>query len=985
MEKSNLVDQLHNSFKEQNTQRASDFWNAMKDSASFRPTIFIGVGGFGCDTVRELKKSVEALIPDPQIRNGFGFIGIDTHNAEKGDILTTNEYVGVTAITPHVVAKQPDNKKYLDWYNKLPKGDWKARNITGGANQVRAVGRLAFLYPPTLNKFYSILSSTFNKVNAFRSNFQVASAPKVYLISSLAGGTGAGMYLDISIIITKYLMGATNGASLQTIIATADTLEGDVPAVRLPDLYTNTYGSLKDLYALASGKTTRVAYSIPGYESISADMNSIPNPIYLITGQNKDGKIVFGSFEELKFLAVSYLLFEIHTPLVKGGTKVQDQENEDLDTPGKGGMKKVFSSFGAIRFGIPSDEIKEYFSQIAVLKALDKELQENVSREDIETFINTQKLGEYGSDQLQDEIRKGKENKSISIALDLLAELQGVRTQDLVRTCKGILDAKIKLLKDNYSKIIADNAEALSNNVNLGLSEMLEELAQKRTLNSTVIFIDELNKNLKLHQQSLTEELNEGKNRLQKAKEKCQLSLGVIHNAAQSGYFGRKKRMELSITTFEADLQAELNQQIVVWSMEEGLKIYNSLISLLANLYSIWDEVKKKTLARKQLVTKSVHELIRKFERMADVNLREKGNRFSILSVNQINQLYKENIGTDKEENLSNEIRKNWKANKILKDLVTTDVIWYKNEVSRLLPEFEKTLKDMNIISVLKKFYSDDNKKYNLFENLMALGSPLYPLDNDFREPNYSEAWIIAVNPELKDEFLNILSGYIPADAGKSFATYPNKDEVIIYSLTHGFTPQSLSRMNHYFSHFSRNINNFKDRNNKTSRPYYARIESDQWEDLIPISKEEEEIRKWFALGRALSYLFPSKMKENGEPDCDKNEAFIYTKGSFYYLNMTIDHRQKKIKLGQGLQAAIFEFGENSEYKDYVQELVQNYISDKGIALVRKRLLEEYLPVLDSEMEKAQNSNDQERVEEMDHLRVAIRQYIDKELTASNV
>lgn len=985
MEEKSLTEQLLENFKQQEEKHASKFWKEMKETASFRPTIYIGVGGFGCGVVSELKRAILDLIPDDQIRQGFAFIGIDTHPSEKGDILTTNEYIPVIGITPHVVSNQPENKGYLDWYNKLHKGDWKAKNITGGANQVRAVGRLAFLYPPTLNKFISILTNAFNQSNALRKLFNINSNPKVYIVSSLAGGTGSGMLLDVSIIVSKFLSDRANARfDLQCILATADPLEGTAPQIQIPDLYANTYSTLKDIYGL-SENDIHVSYKVANFENFQAGMTHLPNPIFLITGQNKEGKLVLSDFDELRSIAVSYLLFEIHTPIVQGGAKVQDKENDNSDRTGNGLMKTIFSSFGAIRFGVPSKEIKETFTQIIMLNALDKELGNMISAEDVFTFINDQKLSEAGSDQLQETIRKGKDNKDIRIIIDVFSEVDGLSNDQYAKKCKGIVDVKTTRLKNDYYDILEENANLLFRNCIDKLNNSLESILNSKSVASCAEFINQLNTSICTHQSSLVNEIAIGRDVLAKAKERTEQSIGSINLAAQSGFMGRSKRVKLAISTFEADLQAELNQQIIVWSMEKGLDVYASFLSKLSELHAKWNGFSKQVESRKSFLSKTLDNLLAKIQRMSDVNRREKGNRFSIVDVKQVLEIYKKYIGEKLEGEMANRLRSDWRKKDAIKDMVSSEDVWCMNNQFNLRNEIEQNLSSMSIISAIEMFYSDGLQRQGLFENIMALGSPLFPLNTDYIEEAYLDAWIVAVNPELKDDLMDMLGRYIPAGAGKSMATYPSKDEVIIYSLQHGFTPHSLSRMSHYFSHYECLMRKFKDSKIKVSRPINSRLETEEWPELIPISKEEETIRKWFAVGRALSYLFPSKIKENGEPDVDKNEAFIYNRGNYYYLNITIDHRTTKVKLGNGLRASIENFGENSDYQEYVQNLCETFISEQGVGVIRKRLQEEYLPVIESEIERTRTSNDQERVVELDDLFVAIRKYIDKDLIVSRV
>ncbi len=71
-------------------------WKDLSKEASFRPIIYIGVGGFGCSVISNLKADIDTLIPEQAIKDGFAFIGLDTHPRERNNILTDSEYVALS-------------------------------------------------------------------------------------------------------------------------------------------------------------------------------------------------------------------------------------------------------------------------------------------------------------------------------------------------------------------------------------------------------------------------------------------------------------------------------------------------------------------------------------------------------------------------------------------------------------------------------------------------------------------------------------------------------------------------------------------------------------------------------------------------------------------------------------------------------------------------------------------------------------------------
>ena len=987
-ENSTEFDQLIKKFKEEESIYTTDFWDEMGDKASFRPTIYIGLGGFGCNTLRDLKKSIQDLIPDEGVLQGFGFIGIDSHTQEKNDILTANEYIGITGITPHIVANRPDNKPYLQWYNSLA-GDWKSTSLISGCNMVRLLGRIAFTYPPTLNRFHNTLEETYNKVNSFIDAFAIAATPKIYIICNAAGGTGSGMFLDVSVVTRHFLnKKGVKENSLQAIIGTPETLEGTAPAVHMPDFYSNTYSLLKEIYNLNAGELERVkvSYKLAGYDDIIVDNTMMPSSIMLISGHNSKGRIVFKTFSSLRKLAVSYLLFEINTPTDKseGDVKVQDKENDHSDVSGDGNMVRLFSSIGSVRFGIPTETIREYYSQLIIYNALEKEHASSNMVEEVNKYIFENKLSEASSDQLQEEIRKGEDNKTLLITIDIFPELEDVKRTEIEGKCKSIAKEQRNRLKRDKYGLLEQNAHDIVKNTIKNLGEKVEEICNIKSVASAISFIEDIHETIKFHQESLINETNTGKEILSKTQEKTSQSIEFVALAAKSGLFGRKKRIELAANSFEKDLQVEINQQIVVWSMEEGLKIYNTLITEINKLHGVWVSVRKKMTERKSYVTKKAHGNRKKIEHLSDITHRGDGNRFSIIKINEVDDLFKKQFGSEVANNIAGELCDKWKENNTIKDMVTADEIWYEENVKETNEKIKSKLQDLNLISILKTYYSKEEEKKKLFENITALGSPLFPLDNDALEPSgYTNYWVIAVNAEIRDEFFKLSKSFYDVGAGKSFAIFPSKDEVIIYSITHGFTPQSLTLMHRYISNYATILEKY--RKNSKHRPVHAWPEAYLWDELIPSLREEESIRKWFALGRAFSNLFPSEMKEDGSPNIDKNDAFIYNRGNFYYLKYFKEHRMRTIKLGNGLEKALVEFGENEEYQEYIKELVEKTINDKGRDLIKRRIEEDYLPVLEDEAERSKNSKERQRTNAIEEFIVEIRRFVRTELISRSI
>jgi hypothetical protein len=281
-------------------------------------------------------------------------------------------------------------------------GKFEVRSINA-ANKVRPVGRLSFLYPPTLNAYYDKLQTAVHQARRVRDRFGATAIPKVYVVSSLAGGTGSGMFIDLFAITSHLLQSElSTGFIMQALLATPDALIGEkISADDKSDFYANTYAALKEMLNFIMGNQEIVSYGIAGtqMDRFKVSKLSMPHNIFLLTDSNSAGKVLINSFKDLGELVRSYLLFEILTPLVteEGQPKVHDGENPSYDDVGHGNMPRALSSIGVVRFGLPYNHVEDLFVSLVLHRSLEDELREEGSLTDAENWIADKGVAEVGT------------------------------------------------------------------------------------------------------------------------------------------------------------------------------------------------------------------------------------------------------------------------------------------------------------------------------------------------------------------------------------------------------------------------------------------------------------------------------------------------------------------------------------------------------------------------------------------------------------
>lgn len=190
-----------------------------------KPFILVGVGGSGGKTLRAVRYTLDLRLRaagwDEGIPDAWQFLHIDTPVTQDdpsfpAPYLPHDSYQGLATdgakyddVIQSINAKMPGkNKEEVN--RQFPDPKVVQTNITKGAGQFRAIGRTV-----AISKLLAIAAATQNAVNQMRNPGSLAQLDKLtgllggdtkqgmstdpvfLVISSIAGGSGAGQYLDI--------------------------------------------------------------------------------------------------------------------------------------------------------------------------------------------------------------------------------------------------------------------------------------------------------------------------------------------------------------------------------------------------------------------------------------------------------------------------------------------------------------------------------------------------------------------------------------------------------------------------------------------------------------------------------------------------------------------------------------------------------------------------------------------------------------------
>ncbi|MFX3660147.1 MAG: tubulin-like doman-containing protein, partial [Ectobacillus sp.] len=219
------------------------------------PTILIGLGGIGSTVTHNVynkipknrRKKVAMHVFDTDINTVSRFQHIRKFVTQTSSSKTPREYI---AEDPTITDWFPEDPTILD------------KPLTEGAGQLRVISRLALraaMQEDKLTAFWQEIEKIF-PVTSDTTEYGV----RVIIITSLAGGTGSGMYLQIALYLREMLRKKLhhNNIIIRGAFLLPDALvkTRTVSAKEFESVQANGYAALKELNAItlfASGEVSR--------------------------------------------------------------------------------------------------------------------------------------------------------------------------------------------------------------------------------------------------------------------------------------------------------------------------------------------------------------------------------------------------------------------------------------------------------------------------------------------------------------------------------------------------------------------------------------------------------------------------------------------------------------------------------------------------------------------------------------------------------
>lgn len=340
---------------------------------NFHPTLIIGLGGVGSKIVEGIYRKFIAGNPTDLEKANVAFLCLDTDEDDIEDrkkvmppecVVKTSSDLSTTI--GHYIERIKKSTDVLKWFDARS-FELNSMALNSGAAQVRMASRLAMMSAINEGKFSPVDNSIAQLMSTDPARHQ-GNDIKIHIISSLAGGTGAGTFLQVAYYVKNAMkeQGAEAPKSYGYFVL-SDVLCGD-PNVGFDNTQkentcSNAYACMKELVAFSSSDKDKGLKSFEfEYKKGQRDKSLPIDPPYdvcfLIDRNGADGGNLV-KHESYYDQVTSYVFLSAFSDV--GDNYRRNAINNIRPLIESDGRKK-FASIGVSKLVFPVDDLFAYFA-----------------------------------------------------------------------------------------------------------------------------------------------------------------------------------------------------------------------------------------------------------------------------------------------------------------------------------------------------------------------------------------------------------------------------------------------------------------------------------------------------------------------------------------------------------------------------------------------------------------------------------------------
>lgn len=347
---------------------------------SFPTTLIIGLGGVGSSIVEKIYRKFDASHPTDMDRRNVAFLCMDTDASDikkrlavmpEGSVVKTSSDMSCTV--GGYIDQIKSKTTVLDWFDtKSP--HLLSMSLNDGAGQVRMASRLATIASINEGKMKAIDGSIKNLL-AVEPERHAGNNIKVHIVCSLAGGTGAGSFLQTAYYVKNALKeNNADAPKISGYFLLADVLCNDrsmgFSKDQMDNVRSNTYSCVKELLAFSNNKQQQIEKILFEYRLGQKDKSLPVNPPFdfcFMTdffGANGGNLINEDRYEEQ---AVEFIYMNTFEPI---GDNFRQKSINDVRQMIETDGASRFASYGVSKLVYPVEDIMDYCAHQRVVDNL---------------------------------------------------------------------------------------------------------------------------------------------------------------------------------------------------------------------------------------------------------------------------------------------------------------------------------------------------------------------------------------------------------------------------------------------------------------------------------------------------------------------------------------------------------------------------------------------------------------------------------------
>lgn len=341
----------------------------------FNPTMIIGLGGMGCKVVEGIYRKFKAGNPSELDEANVAFLCLDTDENDikaRLKIMPSSSVVKTSSDLSASVGQYIEQIKYKTsvekWFD-TNSFELNTMALNDGAAQVRMASRLAMISAIDEGKLSSI-DNSITQLMSTNPDRKKGNNIRIHIVTSLAGGTGAGTFLQMAYYVKNAMR--EHGASAPKIngyFMLADVLCNDpsngFDNSQKENTRSNTYACLKELAAFSRKKDEKASilkemefeYKL-GQRDKSIPTDPPYDTCFIMDFNGADGGNLQLS-RRYEAQMVSYIFLNAFSNV---GDDYRKKAINDIRTKIEANGAKRYSSIGVSKLVYPVDDLFAYFA-----------------------------------------------------------------------------------------------------------------------------------------------------------------------------------------------------------------------------------------------------------------------------------------------------------------------------------------------------------------------------------------------------------------------------------------------------------------------------------------------------------------------------------------------------------------------------------------------------------------------------------------------